>query len=113
MKTYIPVLASALLLGACQGPEAQAGTEKDKAAAVAAGRSYDGDGPNERIGAARDRAADAAEDAREAEAEAVEKERDRIRSAADIEAERLEQEAKAVRKAADERADAIKGASGR
>lgn len=113
MKTYILALAPALLIGACQGPEAQAGAEKDKAAAVAAGRSYEGDGPNERIGAARDRAADAVEDAREAEAEAIEKERDSIRSAADIEAERLEQEAKAVRAAADERADAVKGASGR
>jgi len=63
MKIYILAIAPALLLGACQGPEAQAGAERDKAAAVAAGQSYDGDGPNERIGAARDRAADAAEDA--------------------------------------------------
>jgi hypothetical protein len=113
MKIFILAITPALLLGACQGPKAQAGAEKDKAAAVAAGQSYDGDGPNERIGAARDRAADAAEDAREAEAEAIEKERDSIRSAADIEAERLEQEAKAVRKAADERADAVEGGSGR
>ena len=113
MKIYILAIAPALLLGACQGPEAQAGAEKDKAAAVAAGQSYDGDGPNERIGDARDRAADAAEDAHEAEADAIEKERDSIRSAADIEAERLEQQAKAVRKAADERADAVEGRSGR
>ena len=93
MKAFLILAGSALTLGACQGPATQAGAEKDKAAAVAAGQTYDGDGPNERIGAARDRAADAAEEAREAEEEAVEKQRDSIRSAADIEAERLEQEA--------------------
>ena len=45
---------------------------------------------------------------RKAEAKAIEKERDSIRSAADIEAERLEQQADAVRKAADAKADAMK-----
>ncbi|MDO9369472.1 MAG: hypothetical protein Q7T68_12965 [Sphingopyxis sp.] len=111
MKLHIPLIALSLTLAACQGPAEQAGAAKDKADAEAAGRTYDGDGPNERIGAARDRAAEAAEDARKAEAQAIEKKQDSIRSAADIEAERLEQEAEAVRKAADERAAAVEGAA--
>lgn len=111
MKSIHLLIAPALLLGACQGPAETAGAKKDKAAAEAAGQTYDGDGPNERIGAARDRAADAAEDARKAEAAAIEKQGDSIRTEADIEAERLEQEAEAVRKAADARADAIKKAN--
>jgi hypothetical protein len=111
MKNFTLTLACALSLGACQGPEAQAGADKDKIAAEAAGETYEGDGPNESIGAARDRAADAAEEAREAEAEAIEKARDSIHSTADVEAERLEQQAKEVRKAAEERADAVTASS--
>lgn len=107
MERYHLLFAAAFLLGGCQGPAETAGAKKDKAAAEAAGQTYDGDGPNERIGAARDRAAEAAEDARKAEAEAVEKQGDSIRTEADIEAERLEQEAEAVRKAANARAEAI------
>jgi hypothetical protein len=107
MKVFLPLLVAALTLGACDGPAETAGAEKDKAAADAAGTAYNGDGPNERIGEAQDRAAKAAENAREAEQEALEKEQDSIRSAADIEAERLEQQAKALREAADARADAI------
>jgi hypothetical protein len=111
MKPFHPMIVAALLLGACDGPAETAGAAKDKAAAEAAGVAYKGDGPNERIGEAQDRAKKAAEEARAAEEEAVEKERDSIRSAADIEAERLEQQAKAVRTAADERADAVKAPS--
>lgn len=55
MKLHIPI-SLLLTLGACQGPAEQAGAAKDKAAAEAAGRTYDGNGANERIGAARDRA---------------------------------------------------------
>ncbi|MHA4835835.1 SPFH domain-containing protein [Sphingopyxis sp. MSC1_008] len=108
MRPYLSLIALSLTLPACQGPAEQAGAEKDKAAAEATGQTYGGDGPNEKIGEARDRVAKAAEDARKAEAEAIDKKQDSIRRAADIEAERLEQEAEAVRKAADEQADAIK-----
>jgi len=111
MKPHLLWTVTALLLAACQGPAETAGANKDKAIAEAEGRTYDGDGPNERIGEAQDRAADAAEDARNAEAAAVEKQGDSIRTEAEIEAERLEQEAEAVREAADEKADAIKKAN--
>lgn len=109
MRPQLSAIALSLALTACQGPAEQAGAEKDKAVAGAAGQRYDGDGPNEEIGEARDRAARADDDAREAEAVAIDKKQDSIRRAADIEAERLEQEADAVRKAADEQADAVKG----
>ncbi|KMS61067.1 hypothetical protein V475_15610 [Sphingobium baderi LL03] len=47
-------MVSLSLLSACQGPEQKAGAEKDKAAAEAAGQPYSGDGPNERVGSARE-----------------------------------------------------------
>lgn len=58
------------------------------------------------ISGSRLAAASPADDAREVEAEAIEKQRDSIRSQADIEAERLEQEAEAVRKVSDGGAEA-------
>jgi len=100
-------MALLMILGACQGPQARAGAEKDKAAAEAAGQTYSGDGPNERVGAARDRAIDAAREAREAEAARLKRQGVSIRRQADVEAEQLEQKAKAIRKDADERGDAL------
>ncbi|MGR4893127.1 hypothetical protein ACIPPQ_19005 [Sphingopyxis sp. LARHCG72] len=107
MKTISINVMALLLLSACQGPQAKAGAEKDKAAAEAAGRVYEGNGPNEAIGAARDRAEDAAREAREAEAAGLKRQGDAIRRQADVEAEKLEQQAEAIRKEADAQADAF------
>lgn len=100
----LPVLArSGLMLSACEGPNEKAGKARDRAAATA-GSSYAGEGPAERIGKAQDRAAKAASDARNAEANSLRRQADAVRAGADVKADRLEQQAQSVRDAAKRRA---------
>ena len=95
------ILATALLaLAACDGPKEKAGEARDRAAANVAGVEYRGDGPAERIGAAQDRADKAAR-------QAVEARQDEIKTEADTAADRLEAQAKQLRDDAKARADAV------
>lgn len=93
------VLTAALLasLAGCDGPNEKAGREADRAAAAARGVSMSGEGANELIGEAQDRAESAALKAREGRADALEDKADQLRSEADAEAEKLDQEARAIR----------------
>lgn len=100
MKRCTLLLATALVLAGCGGPNEQAGAERDKAAAASIGKPYDGSGPNERIGEAQDRANRAAVHARDATTDAIKRQ-------ADVEADRLEEQARAIRKAASDRAEHI------
>lgn len=105
MRGLMPLLlAPAVLLAACDGPNEKAGKERDKAAAAATGRPYSGTGPGEQIGEAQDRAADAANDARKAQASALRGQAHAIKTDADVEADRLEQQAEAIRDRAKDRA---------
>jgi hypothetical protein len=103
----VAIIASVALIG-CDGPNEQAGREKDKAEATAAGQNYTGTGPNERIGEAEDRAANALRHERDAAADAIEAQGETIQRQADVTADRLSEEAKAIREAADKQADALK-----
>ena len=107
MKTYSIALLAIMAMAGCKGPGQTAGEAQDKAAAVANGQQYSGEGPNERIGKAVDRAAEAAKDARDASAVALKKQADAIRREADVGADRLKEQAKAVTSEADRRADVL------
>src|SRR5687768_363762 len=91
------LMFASLGLVACEGPHEQAGQKQDEAAANAAGVDYGGSGPAERRGKVQDRAEDAAREAREASAEALEAKAQNYRRQADVEAEKLEAEARDVR----------------
>jgi hypothetical protein len=106
MRIFSIPLVVVLVLTGCNGPHQTAGQEQDKAAATAEGQPYSGDGPNERIGKAVDRADQAARHAREATADALTKQGNAIRQQADVAADRLEEQARVVRDDADRRADA-------
>lgn len=107
MKSLPITLIAAILVAGCRGPHQTAGQEQDKAAAAAQGQPYSGDGPNERIGKAVDRADQAAAQARKTAADALTQQGNAVRRAADVSADRLEERAKAIRDAADKRADAF------
>lgn len=104
MRHLLPLLLVPGLLAGCDGPNEKAGKEKDKAAAAAAGVPYRGNGPNEQLGEAQDRAADAATGARRAEAVSLRKQARTVKADADVQADRLEQQARAIRAEAKERA---------
>jgi hypothetical protein len=105
MKYVLPLLlAPSLLLAGCDGPNEKAGREKDKAAAAAAGIPYKGNGPNEELGEAQDRAIDAARDAREATASVLQEQAHTVKVEADVAADRLEQQAEEIREQAKRRA---------
>jgi hypothetical protein len=103
-RLLLSLLAPAVLLTGCDGAKEKAGREKDKAAAAASGVAYKGDGPNEQLGEAQDRADDAAKDARHAEASSLQQQARTVKAEADVDADRLEQQAKAIRMQAKERA---------
>jgi hypothetical protein len=94
------VLLSCVLPG-CGGPNQQAGSEQDKAAAAARGEPYNGSGPNERIGQAQDRAAAADQKVRDAEAKALNARGESLERQANIDATRLDEKSRSIREAAD------------
>jgi hypothetical protein len=87
------ILAGAIGLAACDGPNEKAGARQDEAAANAAGVDYEGSGPAERSGQVQDRAEAAARQEQDAAADALES----FRRQADVEAEKLEEQARDVR----------------
>ncbi len=95
----VMALLLATSLAACDGPNEKAGREADRAAAQAQGIAISGEGANELIGEARDRAEQAERKAREARANALEGRADQLRSEADAEAEKLDQQARSIRAA--------------
>ena len=97
MRRALAAAAVILALAGCDGPNEKAGKDKDKAAAAASGVPHRGDGPNQQLGKAQDRAADAAKDARDARASALRKQAQGIKAQADVEADRLEEQARAIR----------------
>jgi len=101
--------AICMAISACDGPAEKAGKAQDKAAANASGVAYTGEGPAQRLGEAKDRADRAADDARDAAAQALETQADARRKEADLAAEKLEEQAKAIRDKADIEAEALEG----
>lgn len=101
--------AGLLALAACDGPKEKVGKQMDKEAAAASGVPYNGDGPNQRLGAAEDRADKAAAKERDARADALKESGDKVRAAADVEAQKLEEQAKAIKDAAQDKAQALEG----
>lgn len=89
--------AALIALGACDGPRENAGENADYAAGVVNSPDTLRQGPAEKLGEAQDIAAKRAEEAREAEARALEAAADEKRAAADKEAEALEDQADRVR----------------
>ena len=94
-----------ILVAGCSGPHQKTGQEQDKDAAAAQGQPYSGDGPNERIGKAVDRADRATQQARKTAADALTTQGEAIRRQADVSADRLEERALAIRNEADQRGD--------
>lgn len=86
-----------LALTACDGPHEKAGRSADQAAAQSLGQNQTGEGPNERIGKSQDRVERADGRARDAAADALERQGDKLREQADLDADRLDERAKALR----------------
>lgn len=105
MKRTLLSATAVLSLAACDGPAEKAGKESDQAAAAAAGQPYKGEGSNEKLGEAQDRANKAANDARDAQADELKQQGKAIREEADGRADKLEVQAKRIRDEADKRAD--------
>jgi len=91
------VMATLLILTACEGPKEAAGREQDRLLAANNAVADGGAGLNQRRGEAQDRADRADMKARDARADALESEADRLRTEADIAADRLDAQAKVVR----------------
>lgn len=91
------IFGAALVLAACDGPQEQAGEKADNASGVVDGEDSVQSGPAETMGERRDQVTDAANDAREAEADALEEQADAARQSANEDAERLEQQAEKAR----------------
>ncbi|HEU5285117.1 MAG TPA: hypothetical protein VFU20_01240 [Sphingomicrobium sp.] len=89
--------AALIALAACDGPRENAGENADYAAGVVNSPDTLRQGPAEKLGEAQDIAAKRAEEAREAEARALEAAADEKRALADREAEALEDQADEVR----------------
>ena len=107
MKHLVLALVTLASLAACDGPAEKDGKDRDKAAAAANGLPYEGNGPNEKLGEAQDRATSAATRARDAEAAELKQQATNIRKEADDRADKFDAQAKAIRNDADTRADAI------
>ncbi len=88
---------SILAFVGCEGPKESAGREQDRVIAANSAVPLSGAGPNQRLGEAQDRTDRADAKARDARAEALESEANRLRTQADIAADRLDLQAKAVR----------------
>lgn len=89
--------AALIALSACDGPRENAGENADFAAGAVGSTDTLRQGPAERLGEAQDIAAKRAEEAREAEARALEATADEKRAAADQQAKALEDQANEVR----------------
>ena len=107
MKISSIALLAIVIVAGCKGPGQTAGEAQVKAAATANNQEYSGEGPNERIGKAVDRANDAAQDARDASAAALKKQGEAIRREADVRADRLKEQARAVTEEASRRAEIL------
>jgi hypothetical protein len=86
-----------IALAACDGPRENAGENADYAAGVVGSNDTLRQGPAEKLGEAQDMAAKRAEEAKEADARALEAAADEKRASAAEEAEALEQQADRVR----------------
>ena len=89
--------AALIALSACDGPRENAGENADYAAGVVGSNDTLRHGPAEKLGEAQDIAAKRAEEAKEAEAKALDAAADAKRAEAAEQAEELEQQADAVR----------------
>src|ERR1041385_6904034 len=107
MKSYQAALFAIALVAGCKGPGQTAGEAQDRAAATANGQQYSGEGPNERIGKAVDRANEAAQEARDASAVALKKQANAIRREGAVGAQRLKEQAKAITDEAEQRAEKL------
>lgn len=107
MKYLAFVLVTLASLSACDGPAEKAGKDRDKAATAANGLPYEGHGPNEKLGEAQDRATTAATRARDAQVAELKQQARNIRQEADDRADKLDAQAKVIRDEADTRAGAI------
>ena len=105
MKRILLAATAVLSLAACNGPAEKAGKERDQNAAAASGQPYKGEGPNQKLGEAQDRANKAATNARDAQADELKQQGKAIREEADGRADKLEAQAKQIRAEADKRAD--------
>jgi hypothetical protein len=105
MKRFILAATAVVSVAACNGPAEEAGKKRDEAAAAASGQSYNGEGPNQKLGEAQDRTNKSATDARDAQANELKQQGKAIREEADGRADKLEAEAKQIRSEADKRAD--------
>ena len=90
-------IAALTVLAACDGPRENAGENADFAAGVVNSPDTLRQGPAEKLGEAQDIAAKRAEEAKQAEARALDAAADEKRAIADKEAEALEQQADEVR----------------
>ena len=90
-------LVGMVALAACDGPRENAGENADFAAGAVGSNDTLRQGPAERLGEAQDMAAKRAEEAKEAEARALEASADEKRAIADTEADALEDQADRVR----------------
>ena len=99
MKTVV-LSVFAFAAAAYSGSNEKAGKERDETVSAAAGQTYDGAGPNQRIGAAKDRAVAAGERAKDATADALTAEGRDLRRNADKTGARYDEQADAIRDAA-------------
>ena len=90
-------IAALIALAGCDGPRENAGENADFAAGVVNSPDTLRQGPAEKLGEAQDLAAKRADEAKEAEARALEAAAEEKRAAADSEAEALEARADEVR----------------
>ena len=95
MRTIALIALAAL--AACDGPRENAGENADFAAGDVGSNDTLRQGPAEKLGEAQDKAVRRAEEAREAEAKALESQADEKRQAAEQQADALEDEAERVR----------------
>lgn len=97
MKRFTILTACLLALAACDGSREDAGEVADNAAGVVPSEDSLQSGPNETLGETRDEAAQSANDAREAQADALEDEAAQPREEADQKADALEDQAERAR----------------
>ena len=95
MRTVL--FAALIALAGCDGPRENAGENADFAAGAVNSPDTLRQGPAERLGEAQDIAAKRAEEAKEAEAKALEATADEKRATAEMEADALDQQADQVR----------------
>ena len=107
MRIMTIVLVGTLALTACSGPKQKAGEVQDQAAANVAGDTYNGNGPNERLGKAQDKADHAAAKARVAQADALKQQGREIKLEADAKADKLEEQVKSIRTTAKDQAHTL------